>query len=128
MTEIYEYAVSLSGTSGSHSGSLSSFQPLKFIYATWLIDYGLTAQAFNYLEQIASQERSSILFQNFDVSAKNRVFKVNLGPLIVKYLSETVNFQFFAYSYCNTVRLIIQLCRKLNNFKCSIQDLTLRHI
>ena len=49
MTEIYEYAISLS----ANSLTLPSFQPLKFLYATWLVDYGLAAQAFSYLEQIA---------------------------------------------------------------------------
>ena len=54
MTEIYEYAVSLSGTTTQPAVGLPSFQPIKFLYATWLVDYGLCAQAFAYLEQIAA--------------------------------------------------------------------------
>ena len=50
MTEIYEYAMSLSKTT-----SLPSFQSLKFIYATWLLDHGLTQQAFAYFEKIATE-------------------------------------------------------------------------
>jgi len=50
MTEIYEYAMSLSKTT-----SLPSFQSLKFIYATWLLDHGLTQQAFAYFERIATE-------------------------------------------------------------------------
>ena len=50
MTEIYEYAMSLSTTT-----SLPSFQSLKFIYATCLLDHGLTQQAFAYFERIATE-------------------------------------------------------------------------
>lgn len=50
MTEVYEYAMGLGSTS-----NLPSFQPLKFIYATWLLDHGLVAQAFAYFELIAGE-------------------------------------------------------------------------
>merc|ERR1711892_632636 len=50
MTEVYEYAMGLSSAS-----SLASFQPLKFVYACWLLDHGLVVQAFAYFELIASE-------------------------------------------------------------------------
>ena len=53
MTEVYEYAISLSSNNTSKS-TLHSFQSLKYLYATWLVDYGLITQAFAYLEQIAT--------------------------------------------------------------------------
>ena len=53
MTEVYEYAISLSSNNTSKS-VLHSFQSLKYLYATWLVDYGLITQAFAYLEQIAT--------------------------------------------------------------------------
>ncbi|CBY09853.1 unnamed protein product [Oikopleura dioica] len=53
MTEVYEYAISLSSNNTSKS-VLHSFQSLKYLYATWLVDYGLITQAFAYLEQIAA--------------------------------------------------------------------------
>ena len=40
MTEIFEYALSLSRS----NSTLCSFQPLKFTYATWLLDHGLCQQ------------------------------------------------------------------------------------
>ena len=53
MTEVYEYAISLSSNNTPKS-VLHSFQSLKYLYATWLVDYGLITQAFAYLEQIAT--------------------------------------------------------------------------
>ena len=50
MTEVYEYAMGLSS-----AASLVSFQPLKFIYACWLLDHGLVVQAYAYFELIAAE-------------------------------------------------------------------------
>uniref|UniRef100_A0AAY5EL75 Protein transport protein sec16 n=1 Tax=Electrophorus electricus TaxID=8005 RepID=A0AAY5EL75_ELEEL len=48
-TEAYEYAQSL----GSPPLSLHNFQVFKFIYACWLAEAGLCAQAFHYCEVIS---------------------------------------------------------------------------
>ncbi|XP_076821798.1 uncharacterized protein LOC143468458 isoform X2 [Clavelina lepadiformis] len=55
-TETYEYAISLSAsTQQQRPGSLSlpSLQLYKFLYACRLRDYGMTAKAFHYCENIS---------------------------------------------------------------------------
>lgn len=68
MTEIYEYAVTLS----DESYMIAEFQPYKFTLATRFLDYGHQLKAYLYMEQLAKNIKRDP--QKFDLQLMNNVY------------------------------------------------------